>query len=207
MKPLLLTLSLSFCLSYASAQKRDALRIQGFFDMGWVVGPSHPNAQLDYGISVDYTPGIRLLKPFWQWGDVAVELSYHNVHYHLDQNPDKLLPNATLHDRERFYIHVLNLGLAHRWHTASGWYFDTGANIDWNFRKSHMVKNPDPQGNDQKVYNRDIDYFAPVNFDVFTRIGKGRWTMHYIYRLTPLLKPASGLPTLPPHIAGIGLSI
>ncbi|MFY0674078.1 MAG: hypothetical protein JXQ87_11760 [Bacteroidia bacterium] len=207
MRQLLLASILLSLLGNANAQERPTLDIHGFFDMGWVVGPSHENAKLDYLISVDYTPGIRLLKPIWQHGDLAIELSYHNVHYHLNQNDQKLLPNNILHDRERFYIHVLNLGLGHRYYLNNGLYFDIGFNFDWNFRNVHMIKNPDSNGEDVKTFDRSITYFNPVNFDVLARVGKGRWTLHYIHRMTPLIKPDVGLPTLPSHILGIGLRI
>jgi hypothetical protein len=194
-----------FISSMLLAQDRPTLDIHGFFDMGWVVGPSHQNAKLDYLISVDYTPGVRLLKPIWDKGDLAIELSYHNVHYHLHQYDQKMLPNNIQHDRERFYIHVLNLGLGHRYYFSNGIYADIGLNLDWNFRNVHMIKNPDANGEDVKTFDRSITYFNPVNFDVLARVGKGRWTLHYIYRLTPLIDTDANLPTLPPHILGIGL--
>jgi len=190
---------------YTQSQNRPEIDIHGFFDMGWVVGPSHQNGKLDYLISVDYNPGLRMLKRIWDKGDLAIELSYHNVHFHLHQYDEKLLPNNTLHDRERFYVHVANLGIAHRYYFSTSMYVDFGINLDWNFRKVHMIKNPDVNGDDVKTFDRTIDYFQPFNYDVFARIGKAKWTIHYVHRLSPLIKTSSRLPGLPPQILGIGL--
>lgn len=179
-----------------------------YFDMGWVVGPSDPGAQLDYFISVDYTPGIRWKKTLSSRVELLGEFSYHNVHYHLHQEAAKLLPDAIIHDRERFYIHVLNLAPVLRYHLGSrNFYLDMGVNLDWNFRRSHMTKNPDANGDAVKVFDRSITYFEPFNTDLLVRVGRNRWTLHGIYRLTNLLKEDSGLPGLPPTIVGIGLSI
>ena len=212
MKPFLLLLLNIVCLHLIgfsqTSDNKSERPFEFYFDMGWVVGPSTPGAQLDYFISVDYTPGIRWKHQLSNKLELLGELSYHNVHYHLHQETAKLLPNAIVHDRERFYIHVLNLAPVVRYHLPiSDWFMDLGVNIDYNFRRSHMTKNPDSDGNPVKVFDRSITYFEPFNTDVLVRLGRGRWTLHGIYRLTNLLKEESGLPGLPPTIIGLGLSI
>lgn len=180
-------------------------RLEFYFDMGWVVGPSETGAKLDYVISVDYTPGLRYKMKTSGNHTLMAELSYHNVHYHLHQEVAKLLPNSIQHDRERFYIHVLNLAPIYRYQgfLDSKGFIDLGFNFDWNFRKSHMIKNPDGS----KTYDRSITYFEPINLDILGRVGYKRWSFHGIYRLTDLIKEESGLPGLPPTIVGIGLSL
>lgn len=192
-------------LSSKSKPKDDGRRLEFYFDMGWVAGPSEAGAKLDYIISVDYTPGLRYkVKSFGKHALLA-ELSYHNVHYHLDQEAAKLLPSSIVHDRERFYIHVLNLAPVYRYQglLKSKGFVDVGFNFDWNFRRSHMIKNPDGS----KTFDRSITYFEPINFDLLARVGYKRWSFHGIYRLTNLIKEESGFPELPPTIVGIGLSL
>lgn len=213
MKNLLLLFSVfSFTLSFGqsdfSAKNEsdvEGRRLEFYFDMGWVVGPSEVGAELDYIISVDYTPGLRYRIKSFGKHSLFAELSYHNVHYHLHQEAAKLLPSSIVHDRERFYIHVLNLAPVYRYNgfLNSKGFVDVGFNFDWNFRKSHMIKNPDGS----KTFDRSITYFEPINFDVLARLGYKRWSLHGIYRLTDLIKEESGFPGLPPTIVGIGLSL
>jgi len=208
-------LVITFLVFTASAQETSTWQkfrqspFEFYFDMGWVVGPSMPGARLDYIISVDYTPGLRYTLKLSDRLAGSLELSYHNVHYHLHMEAAKRLPDATLHDRERFYIHVINLAPVFRYqlHAEKDWSAELGFNFDWNFRKSHMIKNPDANGDPVKTFDRSITYFEPINFDLLARLRKGQWSAHYIYRITDLIKQESGLPGLPPTIVGIGLNI
>ena len=179
---------------------------QLFFDLGWFVTPSYEGAQMDYGITVDYTPGVRQLINYSPKSSLLLEATYHNVHYHLHQDENKKIPDQTINDRERFYIHVLSATTAYRYNYDNK-FFDIGLNYDYNFRTVHMIKNPDTNGNDKKTFDDSIDYFSPLNFDVFIRFGFKFFSIHYNHRISDIIKNSSDLPDLPRGVLGVGVSL
>lgn len=199
------------CLSLVGiSQNEDSTRLKRlyfYFDMGWVASPDKVGSQLDYGISVDYNPGLRFQQTISASHSLLLELGYHNVHFHLKQSSDKTLPDTTLFDRERFYVHSLSVGANFRTELSNDFYFDAGVALDYNFRTVHMIKNPNAKGKSVKTFDSGIEYFHALNADFMVRLGYHNWTLHYVFRISPLLKKHFGYRKLPFGVAGIGYSI
>lgn len=178
-----------------------------FFDMGWIATSDQEGARIDYGISVDYNPGLRLEEALNANHSLLVELGYHNVHFHLNQDEGKVLPDTTTYNRERFYVHALSLGTYYRYRFESGVLFDVGIMVDYNFRTVHMVKAPSGGGELEKSFDDSIDYFEAFNTDLLVRLGYRNWTLHFVGRVSPLLKKSYGYPALPFGVLGVGYTI
>ena len=171
-----------------------------------------PDAQLklmqsnEFGMA--FIKKIKLGKVFSIGSDYY--FSYRN--YRIADTSYYLFPPGSTLVKERMYTRNagvkpwvrINFG---KQNTSLGTYLDLGLTGEWSFSRIHLYKFQNPPGSpegEMGIYKmKKMDWFAPLNYGFFARVGVKHWSVFVNYRWSSLFKSNPYFTNFTPLTAGI----
>jgi len=87
-----------------------------------------------------------------------------------------------------------------------GNFLDFGASVDWTFAMRHFTKEK-TDNIITKTRSRGYDYYNPLNYHVFARIGFNRYVLSGSYRLSDVFKNKYNYPELAKITVGLEIGL
>lgn len=167
-----------------------------FLGLGFALGPDSLGSKIKYGKSFTFSFGYRYKLKINNYYALGFDLQYLLNSYHLKQDSSKLIPNDSLHDKEKLKFHNISLGFYNRFNYGKrgnhiGNFIDVGMKIDLPFLVVHTTKDELKEANENngkkiKTRTTELDYTEPINYSAYTRIGFNRYVISVSYRLSNL---------------------
>ena len=147
---------------------------------------------------------------------IGVDISYCKTTFRLKWKPIKILPNDSLHDKEKLTFHNLSLGLYNRFNFGKrgnyiGNFLDLGAKVDLPFYVVHFTKDKidvaTNNGRIVKTRTTALTYINPIYYNAFFRFGINKYVITGSYRLSDLFKGNNKYTELPVMTLGIEIGM
>lgn len=183
-----------------------------YFGYGIMVGPSDGDgAEISTGASSNFELGVRYKYKISNLYSFGLNLSYNFYSYRIKQESDKIFPDTIIHDKEKFMLSSLSLGVYNRFNfgrrgNVIGRYLDLGAYGDWNLIKKHYVKDK-IDGQVYKLSVTRLKYVENFGYGVFANLGFNRLVLTFKYRLSDLFKESYNYPELTPYTVGVQVNL
>ena len=170
----------------------------GYIGLGFPVSPDSAGSRINYGKSFEFTMGTRFKWRVNNWYALGLDMAYHLNAYNLKQKPGagKVLPNDSIHDKERLKLHHLGLGFYNRFNFGKrgnhiGNFVDVGIRFDVPFVRSHVTVDKlqlagSNNGRKIKTKTTDLRFIEDYNYSGYFRLGFNKFVITASYRLTPL---------------------
>ena len=148
------------------------------------------------------------------WYELGFDVAYHYSSFHIKQDSFKIVPNPTLHKREKLVFNNVQVVPFQRFklrnkHHSTGIFIDLGGYGGWNYRIKHQTveRNQAPGAGRTKTVNQKLSYTQDFSYGAIARIGFNRIVFYGRYRISDLFTPSSGLPELPRFDVGMTIGI
>jgi hypothetical protein len=153
--------------------------------------PDGSGAELRYFKSAEPFIGVRNKFRLSKAASVGFDVRYARLVYALEQNSQKRLPDATLHQQESIVLSqvqlepFVRLGFGRRGNVI-GRYLDLSGWGGWVMATSHRTEDePGTNGSARTVVvEHGLPYLRRWPFGVGTRLGSGRYALMARYRLS-----------------------
>lgn len=187
----------------------------GYVGLGLVAGPARPGAALRYGpLSAEARVGGRLKRRLSQSVALCGDLAYSYLRYELAQEPGKLVPAPSLHEREYLALHQLVGEVAVRLNygrrgNVVGRYVDLLAGGSWAAATRHSTEDaPAPGIKSVETTERGLPYLRRFGGSAGARLGVDRYALVGRYRFTTAFASGYGAwPELPRWVVGIEVGL
>ena len=188
-----------------------------YFDLGFIVGESETEgADINYGKSYTFSIGYRYKRKICNFYAIGFDISYYFMSYNLKQNIFKILPNDSIHNKEKLIFNNLGLELYNRFNFGKrgnyiGNFIDIGAYGNWAYKIKHYTKD-DINVDINKAKIKQVTYTGLVypeelNYGLRARIGINRYVLSATYRLSDLFKEIYDYPELPRLSVGLQIGL
>ena len=190
-----------------------------YLDLGFIAGKSETEgADINYGKSYTFSVGYRYKRKISNFYAIGFDINYYLMSYNLKQENSKILPNDSLHNKEKLIFNNLGLELYNRFNFGKrgnyiGTFIDIGAYGNWAYKVKHYTKDEldNADINNAKineVTNTGLVYPEELNYGVKARIGINRFVLSATYRLSDLFKEKySYYPELPRLSVGLQIGL
>lgn len=181
-----------------------------YVGFGWVSGPNHNNADVQYGRSREFSIGFGEGYKFFKWNGIGVDVYYKSTDFFIEQNAMKTFPDATIHNAEKIAFNDFGGLLFDRFFIGK-YFIDAGIYGDWIFHNRIVTWDHYDIGGTTKTITRNaLPLLSDFDHGVQARIGsKNGISFFFNYRMTDLLKQpdgsTNGAPQLPPYVFGIDI--
>lgn len=167
-----------------------------FIGISFALGPDSLGSNINYGKSFAFSFGYRYKAKINNFYALGIDLQYQLNSFSLKQDSTKLVPNDSLHDKEKVKFHNLSLGFYNRFNYGKrgnyiGNFVDIGMKIELPFLVAHITKDELKEANENngkaiKTRTTKLDYIEPYHYSAYTRIGFNRYVLSASYRLSRL---------------------
>jgi len=191
--------------------------LQTYYGFGYIFGePDSAGAEIRPWKSWFLQYGFRHKLKLGRYYAVGFDFYYQMNSYRLKQNPEKVLPDSVLHEKERLVFHNASGAFFNRINFKKrgdiiGNFFDFGVYADYVFGSTHFYRDKDPAGStSDKTSTRrhGLVYVNDYNYGAFVRIGWNGFALWGQYRLADIFDKnyAIKYPELPRILVGIQIS-
>lgn len=164
-------------------------------------GNGSTGADIVYGRSWRFEFGHRYKRKFSETFSAGYEFLLSRDAFYIAQETGKLIPDTSLHDREKFVVLTVGGSVYQRVNIGRrgnhmGRYLDVGGYAGYLFH-TRLVRFDTSDG--EKIRERRTGLSYPANFvyGPFVRIGSGRLSVKFSYRASDLFEASAELPELP----------
>lgn len=186
-----------------------------YLGYGFLIGDSEgDSAEIRMGTSSSFSLGWLSKWRINKWYELGFDVTYHYSSFHLVQDSTKIVPNSTIHRREKLVFNNIQLIPFQRFklknkNLSTGIFIDLGVYGGYNYRIKHQTveRNQQPGAGKTKTVNLNLKYTEDFAYGAIARIGFNRLVFFARYRFSDLFTPASGLPELPRIDLGFTLGI
>ena len=167
-----------------------------YYGLAFPVSADSMGSRINYGKSFELTFGRRMK---WRLSNnyaLGLDASYHLNSYSLRQTANKLLPNDSVHKKERLRLHQLGLGFYNRFNFGKrgnyiGNFIDLGFRFDVPIITVHVTEDKITAGginNGRKVKTKtnDLRFVEDFNYSAYFRLGLDKFVVTASYRLADL---------------------
>jgi len=165
-----------------------------YYGLAFAAGPDSAGSRINYGKSFEFIIGRRVKWRINNFYALGMDFAYHLNSYSLKQGEGKLLPNDSIHDKERLKLHNLSLGFYNRINFNKrrgnhiGNYLDFGVRLDVPFAKSIVTEDELKlagynNGRKIKTKTRDLRFIEDYYYSGYIRIGFNKYALTASYRL------------------------
>ena len=186
-----------------------------FIGYGFILGESEgDSAAIIPFNSSTFTLGWLSKWRLTSWYELGFDVAYQYSSFHIDQDSSKIVPNNTLHKKEKLVFNRLEVApfqrfkFRNRYH-STGTFLDMGVYAGWNYRIKHQTVERDliPGTSQSKTISLGLKYTEDFNYGVMARLGFNRFIFYARYRFSDLFLPSSNLPELPRYNVGLKIGI
>ncbi|MAY84386.1 MAG: hypothetical protein CMP59_09670 [Flavobacteriales bacterium] len=186
-----------------------------FIGYGFIVGPSeNDSAQTIPVNSSTFTLGWLSKWRINRWYELGFDVDYQYSSYKIEQDSFKLVPNNTLHKKEKLVFNRIEVApfqrfkFRNRYH-STGTFLDMGVFFGYNYRIKHQTVEKDrvPGADRTRTVNLGLNYTQDFNYGLMARIGFNRFIFFARYRFSDLFTEESELPELPRYSVGLKIGI
>lgn len=175
----------------------------------WAIGPEKNGAEIAIGPSYNFRAGVSYKRRINGWLSVGPTLQYSTERFVMRQTTHKTVPDSILHEREWFNLQGMVGGgfVRFNFRARRGNTYGTFAEIGGHFvfipRFTHVTLETLPGGEVQEIRTQNLSYTLRSYGEAYIKLGWMHFSFVTSYRFTPLFKPNSGLPDLPPVKVGL----
>ena len=185
-----------------------------FIGYGLIAGADSDSARLIYGKSSAFSLGHLWKWRMAKWLEIGFDVEYHYASFHLKQDSSKIVPNSTIHKREKIVFNSLQTVpfvrfiLRNRYH-STGTFIDLGGFAGYNYRIKNQTLERDqtPGSGKTKTVNVNLKYTEDFDYGLLGRVGFNRFVIYGRYRLSNLFTEESDLPELPNFEIGLRIGL
>jgi hypothetical protein len=187
--------------------------VNTFISFGFVLGPSeNAGSAVNYGISNHFDIGIRYKLKLCNHYALGTEVSYNMHSYNLKQEKEKTFPDTLVHKKESYTDNAFELGIFQRINYGRrgnymGNYIDMGAYGSYVFSAVNFTKDKLDNGNVVRTKISHLNYYEPLGYGFFARLGFNRYVIYAKYRMTDVFVKSCSYPELPRFVAGIQIGL
>ena len=169
-----------------------------YIGLAFAVGPDLPGSRINYGKSFEFTIGQRTKWRVNNFYAIGLDMIYHVNSYSLKQEKDKLLPNDSIHSREKIKFHNIGLGFYNRFNYGKrgnymGNFVDVGMQFDVPFAASITSKDDlnlagQNNGRVETTKTTKLRFLTDYNYSGYLRLGFNKVVVTASYRLSDLFR-------------------
>jgi len=165
-----------------------------FLGLAFAMIPDSIGSEINYGKTFSISFGYRYKAKINNVFALGIDFQYQLNSYSIKQISSKLIPNDSLHDKEKLKFHNMSLGTYFRINYGKrgnhiGNFVDFGMKLDLPFLVSYTTKNKLKDSNENggkniKTRTTSLDYIEPFTYSAYARIGFNRYVITGSYRLS-----------------------
>lgn len=167
-----------------------------YFGLGFPASADSVGSPINYGKSFELIIGRRMKWRVNNFYALGLDFAYHLSSYSIKQVPGKVLPNDSLHDKERLKLHHLGLGFYNRFNYGKrgnyiGNFIDVGIRFDIPIFTSHTTEDElelasNNNGRKIKTKTTDLRFIEDYSYSGYFRLGFNKFVLTASYRLANL---------------------
>jgi len=167
-----------------------------YVGLGFAASPDSAGSRINYGKSFELTIGRRLKWRVNNFYALGLDMAYHLNSYSLKRTASKVLPNDSIHDKERLRFHNLGLGFYNRFNYGKrgnhiGNFVDIGFRFDVPVITSYYTEDEldlANNNNGRKVSTKttDLRFIEDYHYSAYLRVGFNTFVLTASYRLANL---------------------